>query len=75
MAMLLTIDVAEEDLGCTATCREIPQIYGYGATPHEAREMLWREVRSMWEDLSRPDDFSQEFLDLREKLGEGISCR
>lgn len=75
MAMLLTIDVTEEDLGCTATCREIPQIYGYGDNPQDARAMLLREVQSMWEDLGRSDDFSQEFLDLREKLGDVISCK
>lgn len=62
MAIQLTIDVTEEGLGCTATCCEIPQLYGYGQTPDEARAMFWREVRSMWEDLGRSDNFSQEFF-------------
>lgn len=75
MANQLTIVITEEDLGCTATCREIPQLYGYGATPSEATAMFWREVESMWEDLSQPDDFSQEFLELKKKLSHVIPCK
>lgn len=71
----LTIDITEEDLGCTATCQEIPQLYGYGQTPDEARAMFWREVQSMWEDLNKPEEFRQEFMELKEKLRHVISCK
>lgn len=73
--MWLTIDITEEGLGCTATCREIPQLYGYGNTPKEARAMFWREVQSMWKDLRGSGEFSQEFVELKEKLSQVIPCK
>ena len=75
MEWQLAIDITEEDLGCTATCREISKIYSYRSTPEEARAMFWREVQSMWEYLGRLEEFSQEYLDLKEKLSYVIPCK
>ena len=64
----MKIEVFHEDGGYTAICGDIPQIYGWGETEGEARAMLIRELRSLREDLQKDDNFSDEFLRLKEKL-------
>lgn len=56
----LTVNLTVEPEGCTVTCLEIPQLYGYGENPEEAFAMLEDEIISMRDDLENSDKLTYE---------------
>lgn len=56
-----------------ATTEEIPVLYGSGNTANKAIEMLLAEIESLYEDLLKDDDFTQDWLEIRERLKQIIA--
>lgn len=56
----LTVNILVEDLGCTANCLEVPQVYGYGETPGEAFGMLADEIVALKEELENTPELTYE---------------
>lgn len=57
--------VEPDDDGFIARCREVPQVYGFGASQDEALAMLTSELANLREDLNGSDDFPDEYLSVR----------
>ena len=64
------IDTDED--GFITKCLEIPQVFGFGDTPDEAIENLYIEISTLYNELLLNDDFSEEFIALKQTLCEAI---
>lgn len=53
-----------------ASCPDVPLLYGCGATPQEAEAMLYREIRSMYNDLNNGKPLSDEMKRAKDIMNE-----
>jgi len=63
--------VEPDDNGFIARTTDIP-IYGYGDDPIEAVDALRCEIESLYNDLLEDDEFTEEWLKVKEFLSERI---
>jgi len=63
--------VEPDDNGFIARTTDIP-IYGYGDDPIEAVDALRCEIESLYNDLMEDDEFTEEWLKVKEFLSERI---
>ena len=68
----LSVLVEADDAAYIARCPDLPQLYGYGESEHEAVESLRREIESLWADLQEDAEFSDEFLAVKQILARFI---
>lgn len=67
----LDVIIEQDEEGCIARTVDIP-LYGYGDDRIEAIEMLKREIESLYEDLTEDDNFSDEWIEIRNFLNNRI---
>jgi len=68
----LDIVVEVDGDGYIARAVDLP-IYGSGDDPIEAIDMLKREIESLYDDLKKGDDFTEDWLKMKRFLVERIS--
>jgi hypothetical protein len=68
----LDIVVEADGDGYIARTVDLP-IYGNGDDPIEAIDMLKREIESLYDDLMKGDDFTEDWLKIKRFLAERIS--
>ena len=66
----MTFSITRDGESYHAACPEFPCLYGLGDTPEEAALMLRREIQSLRQDLLEDDNFSPEFLAVKERFSE-----
>lgn len=66
--------VEPDDGGFIARAVDLP-LYGYGDDPLEAVQALKCEIESLYEDLMQDDEFTAEWLRIKESLLDRISPR
>lgn len=69
----LRIFFEDDDTGFHVSCFELPQLYGFGETKDEAREMLDREICSLYKDIKDDTHLSDEFVVVRNLLTQMFS--
>lgn len=69
----MRIIMQKDEPGWHASCPELPQLYGYGATKREARDMLLREMRSLYADLRDGTPTTDEYAALLPFLHSQVS--
>jgi len=62
----LHVVVEPDSEGFIARCPDIPQLYGHGEDVFEAVEMLKIEIETLYDDLEEGENFSDEWLRLKE---------
>ncbi len=67
----LSATVERDDGAYLATLMDLP-LYGYGESVSEAVEALKRELASLYEDLSKDDNFTEDWLRIKQFLQESI---
>jgi tetratricopeptide (TPR) repeat protein len=60
--------ISKDDDAYFADCVEFPTLYGVGNTVDEAGDMLFNELYSLYIDLMEDDNFSQEYLTIKQKF-------
>lgn len=70
----MRIIMQKDEPGRHASCPDLPQLYGYGATEREARDMLLREMRSLYADLRDGTPTTDEYAALLPFLHSHFSC-
>ena len=63
--------VEQDDGGFIARITDIP-LYGYGDDPVEAIDALKCEIESLYDDLMEDDDFTEEWLTIKDFLKKRI---
>ena len=71
----MRIIMQKDEPGWHAACSALPQIYGCGATRKEARDMLFREMRSLYADLREGTPTADEYAALLPFLHSHFSCK
>lgn len=69
----LEILIEPDDYGFLARTPDLP-LYGYGEDRMEAIDMLKREIESLYEDLMEDDNFSDEYLRIKDFLSKKIKA-
>ena len=63
--------VEQDDDGFIARITDVP-LYGYGDDPVEAIDALKCEIESLYDDLMEDDDFTEEWLTIKDFLKKQI---
>ena len=64
----LDVIIEPDSEGYFCKCVDVPQVYGHSDTPLEAIDMLKRELESLYLDLMEDDNWTDEFLKLKNFL-------
>jgi len=60
--------------GFIAKCPDLPTLYGYGDDKDEAINNLKFEIDSLYEDLMKDDNFTQDWLEIKSFLQKRVSA-
>ncbi|MDO9530148.1 MAG: hypothetical protein Q7J27_13465 [Syntrophales bacterium] len=72
LSMSIDVIIDPDDNGFLAQAPDLPSVYGYGENRLQSIEMLKREIESLYEDLLEDDNFTEEWLKIRNFLAERI---